>query len=169
MPCFCGAVPATVDKTQRDLSPVVVAGGTRTLDCVVDGVPTPRRTWLRDGAHLSLANHTNVRVTLDGRHLQITMATMNDSAVYQCRVANEAGRDDIAYNLSVHGIRTALTSLWAVYTMRLSARSSCRQSLRQSRHVNATCNQIERPIAPTIDSRADIVALFKRTCNQLRR
>jgi len=96
-------VPATVDKTNKDLSPVVVAGRSQTFDCVVRGVPTPKLAWFRDGSRLALDQHTNIRVTLDGRHLQVTMATLNDTGVYRCRAANKAGRDDVAYNLTVHG------------------------------------------------------------------
>jgi len=69
----------------------------------VHGVPTPKVVWFRNGSRLSLDENPHIRVTLDGRHLQITMATVNDTAVYHCRVANEAGRDDIAYDLNVHG------------------------------------------------------------------
>jgi len=102
MSCF-RSVPATVDKTNKDLSPIVVAGQTQTLDCLARGVPTPKLVWFRNGSRLSLDDNRNIRVTLDGRHLQITMATLNDTAVYRCLVANEAGRDDIAYNVTVHG------------------------------------------------------------------
>ena len=81
----------------------MVAGQSQTLDCLARGVPTPRLVWFRNGSRLSLDANPNIRVTLDGRHLQITMATINDTAVYRCRVANEAGQDDIVYNLVVHG------------------------------------------------------------------
>lgn len=106
----CCPVPATVDKINKDMSPIVVAGQSQTLDCVVDGVPTPKHVWFRNGSRLSLNDSQHIRATQDGRHLEITMATVNDTAVYRCRVANEAGRDDIAYNLTVHGLRHLVCS-----------------------------------------------------------
>jgi len=37
------------------------------------------------------------------------MTTVNDTAIYRCRVANEAGRDDVAYDLKVHGLHRFLS------------------------------------------------------------
>ena len=82
----------------------MVAGQSHTLDCVAHGVPTPRRVWLRNGSRLFPDDNQHIRVTHGGRHLHITMATVNDTALYRCRVANEAGRDDVTYNLRVHGL-----------------------------------------------------------------
>ena len=102
--CNC-LVPATIDKSNiKDLSPVVIAGQSHRLDCVVYGVPTPKIVWFRNGSRLTLEDNQHIRVTQGGRYLEITMATVNDTAVYQCRVANEAGRDDVAYALKVHGV-----------------------------------------------------------------
>lgn len=100
---FHGAVPATIDKFNKNFFPIVIAGQSKTIDCLVYGVPTPRVIWFKNGLILSLQDNPHMRLSFDGRHLEILVASLNDTAVYECQAVNEAGQDAINYDLKVHG------------------------------------------------------------------
>ncbi|KAK4820389.1 hypothetical protein QYF61_025563 [Mycteria americana] len=69
------------------------------LECVAEGVPTPRITWRKDGAIFS---GNNMRLLSSGS-LVIISPTVDDTAVYECSVSNDAGEDQRAVELTVQG------------------------------------------------------------------
>ena len=57
------------------------------LMCVVDGLPTPQVTWLKDGAILS----TDTRIIVNDSSVSVSNSDITDSGVYTCTAMNLAG------------------------------------------------------------------------------
>ncbi|CAM9592142.1 unnamed protein product [Lampetra fluviatilis] len=78
----------------------VVAGKSLELECVAQGVPPPKLTWLRDGRPLPAGD--GVRVLRGGQVLRIASAQVEDTGRYTCLASSAAGDDDREYLVRVH-------------------------------------------------------------------
>lgn len=67
------------------------------------GIPPPKITWLKDGEVLALNELPHLRVRQEGRKLEILSALVEDTGSYECHAENDAGRDQITYDLRVFG------------------------------------------------------------------
>ncbi|XP_044243814.3 hemicentin-1 isoform X3 [Ursus arctos] len=70
------------------------------LECLAEGVPTPRITWRKDGAVLS-ASHARYSI-LENGFLHIQSAHVTDTGRYLCMATNAAGTDRRRIDLQVH-------------------------------------------------------------------
>lgn len=98
-------VPTSIDRSRLDYYPTVIVNQSKTLECPVIGIPTPKITWFKDGVLFSVDGQPNVRLLQEGRKLEILSAQVVDTGSYECRAENEAGRDQISYDLIVYGTR----------------------------------------------------------------
>ncbi|XP_056395554.1 LOW QUALITY PROTEIN: hemicentin-2 [Hyla sarda] len=70
-----------------------------TLECESSAVPPPAITWLKDGR--PLPKRAGIRVTEEGRYLQIDQSQLRDAGRYTCEASNEAGRSEKYYNVLI--------------------------------------------------------------------
>ncbi|KAI5614770.1 hemicentin-1 isoform X1 [Silurus asotus] len=73
-----------------------------TLSCEATGIPKPTVTWTKDGRLLNTDQNQNMYRQLSSGSLVIIAPTINDAALYECVVSNEAGQDSRAVQLTVH-------------------------------------------------------------------
>ncbi|MCJ8749980.1 hypothetical protein PDJAM_G00193750 [Pangasius djambal] len=73
-----------------------------TLSCEATGIPRPTVTWTKDGRPLNTDQNQNMYRQLSSGSLVIIAPTVNDAALYECVVSNEAGQDSRAIQLTVH-------------------------------------------------------------------
>ncbi|KAG8447614.1 hypothetical protein GDO86_014935 [Hymenochirus boettgeri] len=69
------------------------------LECQTTAIPIPIVTWLKDGH--PLLQRPGVRITEDGRYLQIDQAQLRDAGRYTCEASNDVGRTEKHYNIIV--------------------------------------------------------------------
>ncbi|MEE6505501.1 hypothetical protein FKM82_005546 [Ascaphus truei] len=69
------------------------------LECQSNAIPPPNISWLKDGRPL-LHRH-GVRVTENGRYLQIEQTQLRDAGRYTCEASNDAGRSEKHYNVII--------------------------------------------------------------------
>ncbi|XP_044528060.1 hemicentin-1 [Gracilinanus agilis] len=79
---------------------VVHVNKSAVLECVVEGVPTPRITWRKDGAILT-GNNARYSVSENG-FLHIHSAHVSDTGRYLCMATNAAGTERKRIDLQVH-------------------------------------------------------------------
>ncbi|KAM6456551.1 hemicentin-1 isoform 2-T2 [Liasis olivaceus] len=72
-----------------------------TLPCETTGIPKPAVTWKKNGQVLSLDQNQNSFRLLSSGSLVILSPTVEDTALYECTVANEAGKDQRTISLMV--------------------------------------------------------------------
>ncbi|KAM9212162.1 hemicentin-1 [Dugong dugon] len=70
------------------------------LECLAEGVPTPRITWRKDGVVLA-GNHARYSI-LENGFLLIQSAHVTDAGRYLCMATNAAGIDRRRIDLQVH-------------------------------------------------------------------
>ncbi|XP_049724489.1 hemicentin-1 isoform X1 [Elephas maximus indicus] len=70
------------------------------LECLAEGVPTPRITWRKDGIALA-GNHARYAI-LENGFLLIQSALVSDAGRYLCMATNAAGMDRRRIDLQVH-------------------------------------------------------------------
>ena len=85
------------------LAPTVVVNASVALACPVFGLPPPDVVWYKNGRRIDFAQQQHLYTDQGGQRLVVMAATTDDSAIYVCNVSSEAGRDSLAYQLSVHG------------------------------------------------------------------
>ena len=63
--------------------------------CPVEGSPTPRITWRKDGAVIYKVGQNNAKKykLRDEKHLIITNVTLDDKGTYTCDAENRNGND----------------------------------------------------------------------------
>nr|DBA21577.1 TPA: hypothetical protein GDO54_018188 [Pyxicephalus adspersus] len=69
------------------------------LECQSDAYPPPVITWLKDGR--PLRKRAGIRVTENGRYLEIEQAQLRDAGRYTCEASNDAGRSEKHYNVVI--------------------------------------------------------------------
>ncbi|XP_063154493.1 hemicentin-1 [Candoia aspera] len=72
-----------------------------TLPCETTGIPKPAITWKKNGHVLNLDQNQNSFRLLSSGSLVILSPTVENTALYECTVANEAGKDQRTISLMV--------------------------------------------------------------------
>ncbi|XP_019412229.1 PREDICTED: hemicentin-1 isoform X1 [Crocodylus porosus] len=72
-----------------------------TLPCETTGIPRPVINWKKNGHLLNVDQNQNTYRLLSSGSLVIISPTVDDTAVYECAVSNEAGEDQRAVDLIV--------------------------------------------------------------------
>ncbi|MGH0125472.1 UNVERIFIED_CONTAM: hypothetical protein FKN15_054569 [Acipenser sinensis] len=78
----------------------VLVNKTAMLECLVDGNPTPKISWLKDGQPLTESK--THKLLSNGRTLQVGNAQVTDTGRYVCVADNVAGSAEKYFNLNVH-------------------------------------------------------------------
>ncbi|XP_026178915.1 hemicentin-1 [Mastacembelus armatus] len=100
----------TVDL-QVDVPPSIADGRTNvtvivnvqtTLSCEASGIPKPTVSWTKNGRAINTDQNQNMYRLLSSGSLVIIAPTVEDTALYECVVSNEAGEDSKSINLTVH-------------------------------------------------------------------
>ncbi|KAM6962600.1 hemicentin-1 [Aplochiton taeniatus] len=73
-----------------------------TLFCEATGIPKPTVSWTKNHRALNPDQNQNMYRLLSSGSLVVIAPTVDDTAVYECVVTNEAGEDSRAINLTVH-------------------------------------------------------------------
>uniref|UniRef100_A0AAR2LUS6 Protogenin n=1 Tax=Pygocentrus nattereri TaxID=42514 RepID=A0AAR2LUS6_PYGNA len=76
--------PSLVEKPESQTRP---RAGTARFSCQAEGMPSPRISWLKNGA----AIHSNGRIKMYNSKLVITQIIPEDDAIYQCQAENSQG------------------------------------------------------------------------------
>ncbi|XP_040926337.1 hemicentin-1 isoform X2 [Betta splendens] len=96
---------------QVDVPPSIADGNTNvtvtvnvptTLPCEASGIPKPSVRWMRHGRVINTDQNQNMYRLLSSGSLVVIAPTVEDTALYQCVVTNEAGEDSRSINLTVH-------------------------------------------------------------------
>ncbi|XP_067391212.1 hemicentin-1 isoform X2 [Emydura macquarii macquarii] len=72
-----------------------------TLPCETTGIPSPAISWKKNGRLLNVDQNQNTYRFLSSGSLLIISPTVDDTAVYECTVSNDAGEDQKIINLIV--------------------------------------------------------------------
>ncbi|CAH1786157.1 unnamed protein product, partial [Owenia fusiformis] len=101
-------VPPYIDESRTSKSnPQVIVNQTIIVSCMIEGIPTPRITWLRNGRKFNISGTdffpgVNRFSLLDGdRQLKIVDSKVPDTARYSCIGINNAGTVDRDFDLDV--------------------------------------------------------------------
>ncbi|XP_070817740.1 hemicentin-1 [Chaetodon trifascialis] len=73
-----------------------------TLSCEATGIPKPTVSWMKNGRAINTDQNQNMYRLLSSGSLVVIAPTVEDTAVYECAVSNEAGEDFRSINLTVH-------------------------------------------------------------------
>ncbi|MBN3302329.1 HMCN1 protein, partial [Amia calva] len=95
---------------QVNVSPSIALGPTNitvtvnvqtTLSCEATGIPKPTVTWKKNGRILNTDQNQNMYRLLSSGSLVVIAPTVEDTALYECSVSNEAGEDQRSIVLTV--------------------------------------------------------------------
>ncbi|TSL47575.1 Hemicentin-1 [Bagarius yarrelli] len=95
-------LPPSIRGADRDVPDdvTVLVNKSTLLECHVDGSPTPKISWLKDGLPLNLyGTHS---LLSSGRTLQISNTQVTDTGRYACVAENVAGSAEKFFSLNVH-------------------------------------------------------------------
>ncbi|XP_040533545.1 hemicentin-1 isoform X17 [Gallus gallus] len=92
-------VPPTIASGHTNIT--VTVNVQTTLPCEATGIPRPAVSWKKNGHLLSLDQNQNTYRLLSSGSLVIISPTVDDTAVYECSVSNDAGEDQRAVELTV--------------------------------------------------------------------
>lgn len=107
-------VPTSIDQSKLEHYPTVIVNQSKTLECQALGIPTPRITWYKNSEPLQLSDLMHVRLRQEGRRLEILSAKVTDTGLYECRAENEAGNDQVQYELTVFGMYVYMNTLFSL-------------------------------------------------------
>ncbi|XP_028301363.1 hemicentin-1 isoform X2 [Gouania willdenowi] len=95
-------LPPTIKGTSFDLPDevTVLLNKTFQVDCHVEGNPTPKITWFKDGQPISSSGPYSI--LSGGRALQVLAAQLSDTGRFVCVADNVAGSAEKFFNLNVH-------------------------------------------------------------------
>ncbi|XP_053341492.1 hemicentin-1 [Clarias gariepinus] len=95
-------LPPSIRGADRDVPDdvTVLVNKSTLLECHVDGSPTPKIRWLKDGLLLN-PDRTHTLLS-SGRTLQILNAQVTDTGRYVCVAENVAGSAEKYFSLNVH-------------------------------------------------------------------
>ncbi|XP_021098568.1 hemicentin-1 [Heterocephalus glaber] len=91
-------VPPNIKGGPQSL--VILMNKSIILECLAEGVPTPRITWRKDGAVLA-GNHAR-HIILENGFLHIRSVRVADSGRYLCMATSAAGTDRRRIDVQVH-------------------------------------------------------------------
>ncbi|NXV13679.1 HMCN1 protein, partial [Cepphus grylle] len=92
-------VPPTIAPGHTNIT--VTVNVQTTLPCETTGIPRPAISWKKNGHLLSVDQNQNTYRLLSSGSLVIISPTVDDAAVYECSVSNDAGEDQRAVELTV--------------------------------------------------------------------
>uniref|UniRef100_A0A8C3XYG7 Hemicentin-1 n=1 Tax=Catharus ustulatus TaxID=91951 RepID=A0A8C3XYG7_CATUS len=92
-------VPPSIAPGQTNIT--VTVNVQTTLPCEATGIPKPAISWKKNGHLLSVDQNQNTYRLLSSGSLVIISPTVDDTAVYECSVSNDAGEDQRAIDLTV--------------------------------------------------------------------
>ncbi|NXL89730.1 HMCN1 protein, partial [Alectura lathami] len=92
-------VPPTIAPGHTNIT--VTVNVQTTLPCEATGIPKPAVSWKKNGHLLSPDQNQNTYRLLSSGSLVIISPTVDDTAVYECSVSNDAGEDRRAIELTV--------------------------------------------------------------------
>ncbi|NXK72500.1 HMCN2 protein, partial [Amazona guildingii] len=90
-------VPPNIKPSTVDL--IILENSTVSLECLASGLPAPDITWYKE--HEQLSEGPGMKVSRDGKHLEIQHAQLSDTGSYHCVASNVAGVTELWYRLQV--------------------------------------------------------------------
>ncbi|XP_051803642.1 hemicentin-1 [Acanthochromis polyacanthus] len=93
-------VPPSIADSRTNVT--VIVNVQTTLSCEATGIPKPTVSWRKNGRAISTDQNQNMYRLLSSGSLVVLAPTVEDTAVYQCVVSNEAGEDSRSVNLTVN-------------------------------------------------------------------
>ncbi|KAJ0032742.1 hypothetical protein NQD34_002823 [Periophthalmus magnuspinnatus] len=91
-------VPPSISEGRTNVT--VTVNVQTTLSCEATGIPKPTVSWRKNGRLINTDQNQNM--LLSSGSLVVIAPTVEDTAVYECVVSNEAGEDSRYVNLTVH-------------------------------------------------------------------
>ena len=83
----------------------MIVNQSKILECPVIGIPPPKITWFMNSEPIEFENMPHISLRNEGRKLEIISAQVSDIGLYECLVENEAGTDQVSYDLKVFGMK----------------------------------------------------------------
>ncbi|XP_033937393.1 hemicentin-1 [Pseudochaenichthys georgianus] len=93
-------VPPSIADSRTNVT--VTVNVQTTLSCEATGIPKPTVSWIKNGRTINTDQNQNMYRLLSSGSLVVIAPTVEDTAVYECVVSNEAGEDSRSINLTVH-------------------------------------------------------------------
>ncbi|XP_028442534.1 hemicentin-1 isoform X1 [Perca flavescens] len=93
-------VPPSIAESRTNVT--VTVNVQTTLSCEATGIPKPTVRWMKNGRVINTDQNENMYRLLSSGSLVVIAPTVEDTAVYECVVSNEAGQDSRFINLTVH-------------------------------------------------------------------
>uniref|UniRef100_A0A673IBQ3 Hemicentin-1 n=1 Tax=Sinocyclocheilus rhinocerous TaxID=307959 RepID=A0A673IBQ3_9TELE len=93
-------VPPSI--TEGPTSITVTVNVQTTLSCEATGIPKPSVRWTRNAQALNTDQNQNMYRLLSSGSLVVIAPTVEDTALYECVLSNEAGQESRAIQLTVH-------------------------------------------------------------------
>ncbi|MBN3312119.1 HMCN1 protein, partial [Atractosteus spatula] len=95
-------LPPSIRGAEEDLlnEITVLVNHTTMIECLVDGSPPPKISWLKDSQPLT--EGSPYKLLSNGRALQVVNAQVTDTGRYVCVAENVAGSAEKYFNLNVH-------------------------------------------------------------------
>ncbi|KAI7799480.1 hemicentin-1 isoform X1 [Triplophysa rosa] len=93
-------VPPSIAKGPTNIT--VTVNVQTTLSCEATGIPKPSVSWTKNTQALNTDQNQNMYRLLSSGSLVVIAPTVDDTAVYECDVSNEAGQESRAIQLTVH-------------------------------------------------------------------
>ncbi|XP_053737549.1 hemicentin-1 isoform X1 [Synchiropus splendidus] len=93
-------VPPSIADGRTNMT--VMVNVQTTLSCEATGIPKPTVSWMKNGRRINVDQNQNMYRRLSSGSLVVIAPTVEDTAVYECAVVNEAGEDYRSINLTVH-------------------------------------------------------------------
>lgn len=78
---------------------VAISGGKVVLECIANGFPKPRVTWLRDGSPVVLGSGYSI---LGESNLLIESVSVAHAGNYTCQAKSESSKEEETVKLQVH-------------------------------------------------------------------
>ncbi|XP_073667498.1 hemicentin-1 isoform X2 [Paramisgurnus dabryanus] len=93
-------VPPSIGEGPTNIT--VMVNVQTTLSCEATGIPKPSVSWTQNSQALNTDQNQNMYRLLSSGSLVIIAPTLDDTALYECVVSNEAGQESRAIQLTVH-------------------------------------------------------------------
>ncbi|XP_047443825.1 hemicentin-1 isoform X2 [Mugil cephalus] len=93
-------VPPSIADSRTNVT--VIVNVQTTLSCEATGIPKPTVSWTKNGRTINTDQNQNMYRLLSSGSLVVIAPTVEDTAVYECVVSNEAGEDSRSINLTVN-------------------------------------------------------------------